>query len=104
MAFTKGNKLGKGRPKGSQNKVTSTVRETIEKALGKSLPEEIIEGYLQVKRSKPAMALKVLEGLMKYCYPTLQSITVDAHHEIEDQDQVLLEKTELLKQMLKDEL
>ena len=84
MPFEKGNK---GRPKGSPNRSALFVRETIEAALGMSLPDKIIE---KVKDLKPTDQLYYYEKLMKYCYPTLTSteitgsVTVDKKEDVSE--------------------
>lgn len=71
MPFVKGK--GGGRPVGSINRNALFVRETIERVLGMSLPEKILE---QVKLLKPADQTYYYEKLMKYSYPTLTSTEI----------------------------
>ena len=103
MPFQKGHKKTGGRPKGAPNRDKRVVKEIVEAALGRSLPEEILSHYVNLKSTKPVMAAKIAEGLMPYCYPKLQSIEVDGSLGglSPEQEKEVAELTALLKETKK---
>lgn len=60
--FEKGNKAGKGRPKGAENKLTKEARELFIETLEGEVPN-IREAFDKVKKDNPA---KYLELFAKY--------------------------------------
>ena len=76
-----------GRPKGAVNRSALFVRETIEAALGMSLPEKMLE---KMKDLKGPEQVYYYEKLMKYCYPTLTAteitgtVTVDKKEDVSE--------------------
>lgn len=75
MAFQKGKPrpANAGRKKGALNQDKRIVRDIVEKALGKSLPDEIVSTLHALEDDEKA---RTLLGLMPYCYPKLQSVEV----------------------------
>ena len=63
MPFEKGNKLGKGRPKGSENKVTRVVKDAVQDAFDELGGAQYL---LQVARDDP----KTFCGLLGRVIPT----------------------------------
>ncbi len=70
MPFEKGKG---GRPKGSPNRSALFVRQTIEGALGNSLPATLTEKILKLQEKDQ---IYYFERLMKYCYPTLTATEI----------------------------
>lgn len=70
MGFEKGHKKLGGRKPGSINKSKAIVREIVEKALVKSIPERLLE----LSNGKPELEAEVLLDLMPYCYPKLSAV------------------------------
>lgn len=75
MPFEKGHKKIGGNVKGQPNKERRMVREIVEACLGSTVPELLLE---ELARATPKLKVQILEGLMPYCYPKLQSIEVSA--------------------------
>lgn len=73
MAFTKGNDLGKGRPKGSSNKATAKVREAYTKLLEDNL-HQLKEDF---KDLDPKDRIKLFLDLSKYVIPQLKQVDTD---------------------------
>lgn len=84
--FEKGNKLGKGRPKGSLTK--KGINELVEQKLGRSMIDEMLE----LSSGNTKLRLEVLRDLLPYCYPKLQAMELaaglDANLESETVDQL----------------
>ena len=74
MPFTKGNKLGKGRPKGSKNKSTEIVKDVYAKALTESTDKLLNE----LNALTGADYIKAYISISKFIIPTLQSKSVEA--------------------------
>jgi hypothetical protein len=75
--FKKGNQLGKGRPKGTQNKTSLEAKSIINRIVDKSLEwaEEDIE---KLRKKDPIRAFELSMKLMDYAYPKLKSIEMKA--------------------------
>jgi hypothetical protein len=75
--FKKGNQLGKGRPKGTQNKTSIEAKSIINRIVDKSLEwaEEDIE---KLRKKDPIRAFELSMKLMDYAYPKLKSIEMKA--------------------------
>jgi len=80
MPFKKGNP---GRPKGALGKDTRTVRDMIESALGRSIPEEMLRLAGENKQDK----LRVMESLLPYTYrklaPEVESQSVEQKQSVD---------------------
>lgn len=69
----RGPKKGEGgRPPGTPNKATQTVREQVAKILGK----DIVESYAEMASLSDEMRARVHETLLPYCLPKLRVVEV----------------------------
>jgi hypothetical protein len=68
MAFEKGHKHGKGRPKGAENKLTSEARELFIETLEGQVPN-IEEAFAQVLENNPAKYLELFAKYAQYFVP-----------------------------------
>ena len=73
---------GSGRPPGTPNKATQTVREQVKLALG---GVDIVDRLCEMAKSNPDMEMRVYEVLMPYCLPKLR--VVELKGEIESKVQ-----------------
>lgn len=73
MPFAKGHKKYGGMKKGFVHSQKQIVRQTVESALKKSIPDRLIE---LLETADPEKEIQVLLDLMPYCYPKLQAIEV----------------------------
>lgn len=81
MGFEKGNKLGKGRPKGSPNRSTEMMKVNVARAVNMGL-DFIKEDYQRLREEDPAKALNLLVKLMEYSIPKLKSVDMEVKGEI----------------------
>lgn len=72
MEFIKGNKLGRGRPKGSRNQATAILRKNIIRFLKEEF-EEVKEDFAGLR---PAQRVRFYTDLLKFGLPQLQSSNV----------------------------
>lgn len=73
--FLPGNKLGKGRPKGSRNKLNQQMLDRVaEKSEAGLSPEEIIMGIMQDATMPPELRFKAAAKIMDMVHPKAQSI------------------------------
>lgn len=63
MAFEKGHKKGKGRPKGSPNKLTATVKQVFEDAFNK-LQEDKLQNILEWGKRNPTEFYKLASKMI----------------------------------------
>jgi hypothetical protein len=75
MAFSKGNNLSTGRPKGSSNKISKMIRENLALIIENQL--ETIEADL--KRLSPEIRLRSLSTLMRFVLPTLKEVSNESN-------------------------
>lgn len=68
MAFEKGNKLGKGRPKGAENKLTAEAREIFIQTLENQVPN-IEEAFSKVLEQSPSKYLDLFAKYAQYFVP-----------------------------------
>lgn len=98
MPFQKGHAPMGGRPKGVTSK-RLLVREIIEKCLGRTLPEDLLD----MANKNPKLAMDIKIALLPYCHPKLQSIEVradiDATLDTSEQVNQLIEELKALKQL-----
>lgn len=74
MPFEKGNKHGKGRPKGSQNKTTVQMKEFL-----MSVSEHLEEGLLDdLQELQPIDRIKVWLSLQEYLLPKLSRTDINS--------------------------
>lgn len=64
-----------GRRKGTPNKATQELRDTIRAALG---GKSIAERMMQIAKEKPMLELQILTELLPYESPKLTSTTIEA--------------------------
>ena len=79
--FEKGNKLGKGRPKGSTNRSTEMMKVNLARAVNMGL-DYLKEDYQKLRDEDPAKALNILTKLMEYSIPKLKSVDMEVKGEI----------------------
>lgn len=70
-----GKKTG-GRQKGTPNKLTKKVRETITDIVSNYFSSDKVESDIELL--KPKERVEVMEKLAAYCIPKLQSVDLDA--------------------------
>jgi hypothetical protein len=70
MAFTQGNKLSKGRPKGALNRSTEEMKLTIARAVNNTL-NTISSDLETIKKKDPERAIELALKLMEYSLPKL---------------------------------
>ena len=77
MAFKKGHKLGKGRPKGSGNKTTTETREAFKKFVEDNTSK--FQGWIdRVAADDPEKALKLVIDTAEYILPKLSRTELKA--------------------------
>jgi hypothetical protein len=74
MGFEKGHPKYGGIKKGETQRERRVVREIVEECLGSTLPQRL----LSLAKNSPKLEIQILEGLMPYCYPRLQSVEMNA--------------------------
>tara|TARA_R110001606_G_scaffold274960_1_gene423310 strand:- start:3050 stop:3364 length:315 start_codon:yes stop_codon:yes gene_type:complete len=79
MPFEKGNKLGKGRPRGRTNRSTEMAKLTLARLADKGL-NNINEDIEEIRKNNPTEAAKLYIKLLEFVVPKLKAIdmTVDA--------------------------
>ena len=70
MGFEKGNKLGKGRPKGSGNKTTEEIKEAFQMLLSSCLPQLIKDVNDMEAKDRAHFLLKLSDKIL----PSLKSV------------------------------
>ena len=81
MAFQKGHKLGKGRPKGSPNRSTEMMKVNVARAVNMGL-DYLKEDYEKIRQEDPAKALAILTKLMDFTIPKLRAVDMKVEGEI----------------------
>lgn len=82
MPFEEGNKLGKGRPKGSPNKTTQEVRDAYQLFTEVNM-DKFQEWIDKVATKNPAKAMEIVLAMSEYFLPKLQRTEVAHEGEIE---------------------
>lgn len=80
MAFQKGNKLSKGRPKGALNRSTEMMKLTIARAVDNTL-NTLSADLEKIKKNDPERAIELALKLMEYTLPKLSRTEVKAEVE-----------------------
>lgn len=76
MPFEEGNKLGKGRPKGSPNKTTKQVRDAYQLFAENNMDK--FQAWIdRVAEKNPAKALEIVLAMSEYFLPKLQRTETD---------------------------
>lgn len=68
MGFKKGNKEGKGRPRGAENKLTKEAREIFIETLEGQVPN-IEDAFAEVLKNNPAKYLELFAKYAQYFVP-----------------------------------
>jgi hypothetical protein len=84
MPFQKGNKYGKGRPKGSLNRSTEQMKLTIARAVNEQL-SELKKDLDEIRKEDPAKALAISIKLMEYTIPKLKAMDVKLEADVKQQ-------------------
>jgi hypothetical protein len=79
--FEKGNKLGKGRPKGSPNRSTEMMKVNVARAVNMGL-DYLKEDYEKIRQEDPAKALAILTKLMDFTIPKLRAVDMKVEGEL----------------------
>lgn len=84
MAFQKGNKAGKGRPKGAPNKTTAEIKEIITRIVGNQL-EHIEKDLDRIRKTDPAEAMRLSSKFIDYVIPKQTRIAMEGEltHKVE---------------------
>jgi hypothetical protein len=77
MAFTKGNKLSTGRPKGALNRSTEMMKLTIARAVDNTL-NTLSADLDKIRKDDPERAIELALKLMEYTLPKLSRTEVKA--------------------------
>lgn len=96
MPFEKGKPKTGGRQKGTPNKDKRTVREIVETALGKAIPERIME---LVAYMEPEREIELLLDLLPYTYPKKKEVAVSGELDLNHNDEALTAEVAELKEM-----
>jgi hypothetical protein len=75
MAFEKGNKLSKGRPKGAINRSTEQAKIAIARLANRGL-DNISEDLEKIRREDPLEAAKLYLKLLEYIVPKKSSMEI----------------------------
>ena len=85
MPFKEGNKKGQGRPKGAENKLTSSAREVFLETLeGES--EHIAAAFEKVRKDNPRAYLDLFAKYAQYFVPKKTENSDTVKHEFKDFD------------------
>jgi hypothetical protein len=77
MAFEKGNKLSKGRPKGALNRSTEMMKITIARAIDNTL-NTLSTDLEKIKKKDPERAIELALKLMEFTLPKLSRTEMKA--------------------------
>jgi len=80
MAFTKGNKLSRGRPPGALNRSTEEMKLTIARAVNNTL-NTLTKDLEEIKKKDPEKAMDLALKLMEYALPKLSRTEMKAEIE-----------------------
>jgi hypothetical protein len=73
MAFTPGNNLGQGRPKGAPNKENKIIKEAITAIVEGAIPD-LVTVLAEMRETNPVKYTENVLKLMEYTVPKLRSI------------------------------
>ncbi len=79
--FEKGNKYGKGRPKGSPNRSSEEMKLTIARAVNEGL-DYLKSDLARIRKEDPEKALQIILKLLDYNIPKLKSVDMNVSGEI----------------------
>jgi hypothetical protein len=79
--FEKGNKMGKGRPKGSLNRSTEQAKLTLSRLANKGL-DNISEDIEQIRKTNPVKAAELYIKILEYVVPKLKAVDMKVEGDI----------------------
>lgn len=79
--FEKGNKMGKGRPKGSLNRSTEMAKLTLSRLANKGL-DNISEDIEQIRKTNPVKAAELYIKILEYVVPKLKAVDMKVEGDI----------------------
>ena len=80
MAFEKGNKLSKGRPKGALNRSTEMIKLSVARAVDNTL-STLTKDLEEIKKKDPQAAIELAFKLLEYTIPKLSRTEMRAEVE-----------------------
>lgn len=80
MAFEKGNKLSKGRPKGALNRSTEMIKLSVARAVDNTL-STLTKDLEDIKKKDPQAAIELAFKLLEYTIPKLSRTEMKAEVE-----------------------
>ncbi len=80
MAFEKGNKLAKGRPKGALNRSTEMIKLSVARAVDNTL-STLTKDLEEIKKKDPQAAIELAFKLLEYTIPKLSRTEMKAEVE-----------------------
>jgi arginine utilization protein RocB len=80
MAFEKGNKLSKGRPKGALNRSTEMIKLSVARAVDNTL-STLTKDLEDIKKKDPQAAIELAFKLLEYTIPKLSRTEMRAEVE-----------------------
>lgn len=80
MAFEKGNKLSKGRPKGALNRSTEMIKLSVARAVDNTL-STLTKDLEEIKKKDPQAAIELAFKLLEYTIPKLSRTEMKAEVE-----------------------
>jgi hypothetical protein len=90
MAFTPGNTLGQGRPKGSQNKEISKLREALTAITVGGL-EDFVTTLAELRETNPVKYQETYIKLLEYSLPKLRSVDTNISMDAESLGSIKIE-------------
>jgi uncharacterized protein YdeI (BOF family) len=84
MAFQKGNKLGKGRPKGSENKTTQEIKDMISAVVAGQV-EHWKNDMEKIRKKNPEEAIRLTAKFIDYVLPKQTKVELEGElsHKVE---------------------
>lgn len=79
--FEKGNKFGKGRPKGALNRSTEQMKLAVARAVNNQL-NSINEDLEKIRKENPVKAMEIAMKLMEYTIPKMKSVDLKVDGEL----------------------
>ena len=79
--FEKGNKMGKGRPKGSLNRSTEQAKLTLSRLANKGL-DNISEDIEKIRKTNPVKAAELYIKILEYVVPKLKAVDMKVEGDI----------------------
>ena len=89
MPFKEGNNLGKGRPKGTSNRTTETIKQTITEIVAAFSKDDIIKDLHEMS---PSRRVAALQDYCKYLIPTMKAVELDNKESQEEKNEAYIQK------------